>query len=406
MNPRSRNGEIIRCPSCDSIRHMLADCPDSYENLHKFKSMAMAAAESEARGGGKEEEKKVYEEVLVTLQTGKRGLVGLESETLGCLLLDTRCSRNVMGETWWRNYKASLPHGMKEKITERPSDGRKFRFSGDEWLSSLMLVRFPAIIAERLVNIESHVVKKNIPLLWSCPSQEKAGTVLNIPQGRVKVFGQWVEMKMTSSGHCLLPILPMMKPENRKEKNRELLATIHNRPGRENYPTSWTEVTQYSPKLTAAVDRGEGVKGVEHEGREGAGGDADQGDGGVDQGDGGDADQSDGGVEREAIVAGRTKYPRAGESIQFKEGDIWQSAQVISRGGKASSKVNAGYFNVKVNGEPSGIYLDRVEWKKADVVDKAPGEEGALVSMVKAPGSREAKGRKVEALDSTLQLDN
>ena len=138
-NPRNSNGEIMRCPSCDSIRHLLADCPDSYENLRKFRSIVLAAAPCESKE--EEEEEKVEEESYFTgdlmgnlrkmkeeqkhgevddviLYTGKKELGGLGSETLNCLLLDCGCSKNVMGESWWRCFKASLPMSLKEKVKE------------------------------------------------------------------------------------------------------------------------------------------------------------------------------------------------------------------------------------------------------------------------------------------------
>ena len=97
----------------------------------------------------------------------------------------------------------------------------------------------------------------------------------------------------------------------------------------------------------------------------------------------------------------RPQYPKAGEAIQFKEGEAWQNAQVISRGGKASSKVDKDYFNVRVNGEASGIYLDKVEWRRADVGEEQE-EEAVMIGMIptkeqKTPECEEAKRRELEA---------
>ena len=266
-NPRDNSGEIIRCPSCDSIRHLLADCPDSYENLRKFRSIALAAAPCEAKEEeeGKEEEEESYftgdlignlrrmkeehgEVDDVILYTGKKELAGLGSETLNCLLLDCGCSRNVMGECWWRSFKASLPKSMKGKVKESRGDGRKFRFGGDEVLPSIMVVKFPAIIAGKLISVESHVVKSRIPLLWSRPSMKKAGTVLDLPNDKAKIFGEWVSLNLTSVGHYSLDILPMDQesveqalltlPEDSKEKKKVLLK-IHRQFG---HPREETEL--------------------------------------------------------------------------------------------------------------------------------------------------------------------
>ena len=102
---------------------------------------------------------------------------------------------------------------------------------------------------------------------------------------------------------------------------------------------------------------------------------------------------------RRAPTAG-PKYPKAGESIQFRDGDRWQHAQVIGRGGKASSRVNRDYYNVKIDEVPSGVYLDKVEWKRVEEEDEQ--QEEALVGLIpakeqKTPECEEAKRRELEA---------
>merc|ERR1711928_226668 len=61
-NPKNSAGEILRCSSCDSIRHLLADCPDSYENLRKFRSKALAShlCEKESNEENKTREEEAY----------------------------------------------------------------------------------------------------------------------------------------------------------------------------------------------------------------------------------------------------------------------------------------------------------------------------------------------------------
>ena len=33
INPTGRDGEVLKCKSCGSFRHLLDDCPDSWENM-------------------------------------------------------------------------------------------------------------------------------------------------------------------------------------------------------------------------------------------------------------------------------------------------------------------------------------------------------------------------------------
>ena len=54
-NPKNAKGEIIKCLSCMSIRHLLDNYPDSYENLHKFKSVMLGTAQPEQETAAEEE---------------------------------------------------------------------------------------------------------------------------------------------------------------------------------------------------------------------------------------------------------------------------------------------------------------------------------------------------------------
>ena len=63
-------------------------------------------------------------------------------------------------------------------------------------------------------------------------------------------------------------------------------------------------------------------------------------------------------------------FPKPGDRIQYKVGEEWQAAEVLKRGGKASSKKHYDYFNVRDDGkEDRGIYLDKVDWRFEEVED-------------------------------------
>ena len=86
-------------------------------------------------------------------------------------------------------------------MKEYGSGGKKFWFGGGEVLPSIKLVKFPAILAGRKVQIKSHVVESGIPLLWSRPSMAKVGTVLDLPADKAKIMGKLVDLNLTSVGH-------------------------------------------------------------------------------------------------------------------------------------------------------------------------------------------------------------
>ena len=247
VNPRGDDGEVLVCPSCGSFRHLLADCPDSYENLRKSKDYAAAVAADEVseeeayftndlKTGLRKMAREKDAEDVILYTNNKKTIAGLGSETQGSALLDCGCSKNVMGEVWWKSYKASLPPAELHKVKEYDSGGRKFRFGGGEVLTSIGLCKFLAMLAGKRVVFKSHVVRSCIPLLWSRPSMARAGTILDLPNDRANILGTWVNLNLTSVGHYALDILPrdlesvedclLALPEDDKARE-DVLVKIH-----------------------------------------------------------------------------------------------------------------------------------------------------------------------------------
>ena len=75
-------------------------------------------------------------------------------------------------------------------------------------LPSIKKVKFHGKLAGKDVMFTSHVVKSNIPLLWSRPSMARAGTVLDLPGDRALILGKWVDLNLTAVGHYALDIMP------------------------------------------------------------------------------------------------------------------------------------------------------------------------------------------------------
>ena len=87
LNPIGQDGNPIRCRCCESIRHLVKDCPDSYQNQEKGINF-----------------------VKTTLFTGNQGteMQVLFNECLYSAVLDSGCSATVAGEDWLKNYLDSL----------------------------------------------------------------------------------------------------------------------------------------------------------------------------------------------------------------------------------------------------------------------------------------------------------
>ena len=225
INPKDEAGEYLTCISCGSFRHMLQACPDSWENLQHGNMAEQEEEEEEesyftASMKFPEKEEGEYEDLVLYTGSNKKEICSLGSETLNSLIIDCGCTSNVCGQEWMDGYIGALSNADKALVKEEKGSGKRFRFGGDEVLTPLKMITFPAMLGGRRVNIKTHVVSSKIPLLWSKAAMKKAGVVLDLPQDRAKVFGQWVDLDLTSVGHYSMFILPM------EDKLEEAMVTL------------------------------------------------------------------------------------------------------------------------------------------------------------------------------------
>ena len=184
MNPRNGDGKLLTCISCGSFRHLIADCPYSWENMQKSRN-----CENEClfTGGLKSE------------------LGVLRHEALHAAVLDSACSSTVCGEAWLDHYVKSLTPEQQSQL-ERQHSEKLFRFGGGEILKSLFAIEIPAVIAGNNVTVKTDVVSSDIPLLLSLDAMKKAQLKLDLVNDCAEVFGKRVSLDHTSSGHYCLPI--------------------------------------------------------------------------------------------------------------------------------------------------------------------------------------------------------
>ena len=71
-----------------------------------------------------------------------------------------------------------------------------------------MKATIPAHIAQTNCSIEVEIIDTDIPLLLSKPCLQKADTVLDLKNDKVKMFNKNVDFKLSSNGHYPVTILP------------------------------------------------------------------------------------------------------------------------------------------------------------------------------------------------------
>lgn len=194
VNSLGSDGKRILCAACGSYRHLLAECPDSYENMANNRRKNQQTYFTEGDSG----------DISLYLQD-KDSLSKLTRDSYNCAVLDSACSSTVCGENWMRKYLQSLSGDDQKKVEQ--SDGvRIFRFGGGECLKSLRCFKIPITLAGRRVSIVTDVVSSDIPLLMSKEAMKKAQMKLDLVNDRAEIFGREVCLNHTSSGHYCVPV--------------------------------------------------------------------------------------------------------------------------------------------------------------------------------------------------------
>ena len=77
---------------------------------------------------------------------------------------------------------------------------------------------------------------------------------------------------------------------------------------------------------------------------------------------------------------------------------------MIGRGAKANSKKHSDYYNIRLEGaEPSGVYLDKIVWKKGD--DMMEEEVNVVIIPTSEHGRPECKQAKMKELEAFDKFD-
>ena len=103
MNPTGQNRKVLTCKACGSYRHLLNDCPDSWENISKTNYI-----ETDDRRTTENSTKP--EPISPVLFTGnnENNLSLLVKEARNCAVLGCACSSTVCGKKWSHCYLSSL----------------------------------------------------------------------------------------------------------------------------------------------------------------------------------------------------------------------------------------------------------------------------------------------------------
>ena len=195
LNPIGSDGNPLRCRSCESIRHLIKDCPHSYENM---------------------ERNSIEKAVLFT--GNKLGeMEVLVSESINSAVLDSACTSTVAGEGWIRCYLDTLDKETASQVV-RSESSAVFKFGSGKRFPSKGKLTLPCKIAGVECQLTTDIVDCEIPLLLSKAAMKKAKMKLDMENDRASVFGKDVDLHSTSSGHyCLTLEQPPISVEDTRD---------------------------------------------------------------------------------------------------------------------------------------------------------------------------------------------
>ena len=181
-NPGGSNGRPLTCRSCGSYRHLVRECPDSWENMSEINTS--------------------NEEEHMVLFTGNNLGDWQQDMDLGnCAILDSACSSKVCGKKWLDGYKDSLDQSDKRNMKQTGSKRMLVFGGGSDGVFCL-----PAEIAGKEVRIKTDVVQSDILLLLSRNTMKTAGVKMDLENDSATIFAKEVTLNLTASGHYSVSI--------------------------------------------------------------------------------------------------------------------------------------------------------------------------------------------------------
>ena len=104
MNPKGAEERTLTCISCGSYRHLLPDCPHSWENM---------------QANVVEIDNSDEEEVILFTGSVKNEIHQSGHEATNCAVLDSACYRTGCGENWLSMYFVSLDTDLQNNIKKQ-----------------------------------------------------------------------------------------------------------------------------------------------------------------------------------------------------------------------------------------------------------------------------------------------
>ena len=213
------------CFNCGKKDHIVRYCPQRRRKLSDRNDSAFLTESGVDESAQMDTEEDIGHGksylILFSSDVGKSGVSPLTFETLACAVVDSGCTKSVVGRYWVEQYEHTLDSCQLAQMVWEDCN-TPFKFGDGEEIMSRQKVKIPGKIGSRNVLIDACVVEKDLPLLLSSLSMKKAGAVIDFKSDRMRFQGQWVDLMETKSEH--LYYVPLCT------KRRQFTGPEHRRP--------------------------------------------------------------------------------------------------------------------------------------------------------------------------------
>jgi len=140
------------------------------------------------------------------MNTNDQSLSNVLSRTA---IVDTACSKAVMGHDWFQYFYENLPEEFASRVViHRDNSSIAFQFGDGQRIKPLGRVTIPIKVGQTHVMLKTEVVDRSIPLLLSKEFLQYARAVLDMENNRIVMFGQELETSFSRSGLLCINVWP------------------------------------------------------------------------------------------------------------------------------------------------------------------------------------------------------